>query len=349
MTVLILLTGLAPALVMWSVAPAQRRRARSWWILGLLVAGAAALLPLEPWLSVVILGMLVWWFRVPDDLVGDRAGEELYPVVLAWGAVAGTWFAARAIPEAEAQWILWLWGAVATGHVGLMVHERLWGKDRRAPHGGFAQRFYAGSCLAMLCAALPLGFWPIVLVGLFLSGPSWAGVLALAAGSAVRWPWTMPYLASAVLVAAGMLFVPVRGDSLLNRLPRGDSLDGMRVRITVWRLAVAHWLRSPVTAKLIGLGPGSGPRSSRRWNLRHPRMEALGNLHSEPVQVVYEYGLLGLLGLGLFIGRVGAGFQWGDPWTAGVVAGMVVACVGNSSGIIPLGVTFLILCARVAP
>jgi hypothetical protein len=371
--VLVAGAALVPALVMWSVAPPQRRRARAWWLMGLVLVMAAVLGTLEPWLAVVAVALLVWWVQPSDDFIGQLGGAELLPVIGSWLAIAATWFLVRVIPAADLPWLLLAWGALGYAQVGFMVWQRWrpWVLNR-APFGGFGQRMYAGCFLALLCCLLPLWAWPGLLVGLWLSGPSWLACLALVAGSAVRWPWAMPYmgiaLLGAILAITGERWIKRRrvarglwGYYPLDRLtPRGNTLVTVVTRLRVARLTVRDLLRSP-SAWLIGFGPGTSGRASRRWNLtiqardaRHARgrgrgVEALGNFHSEPIQVVYEFGAVGVLGLGLFAWRVGSGMAWGDPWSAAAVAAMVMACGGNVSGIIPLGVTCLIVWARVAP
>jgi hypothetical protein len=345
--VLVVGAVLVPALVMWSVAPPQRMRARAWWVLGLLAVAGLYVLPSDPWLTVVAAALGIWWVRQPDDFLGRLGHFGMITVVASWTAIAATWYLVRAIPAADVGWILVGWGALAYGQAALMGWE-WWGKqDGRHPHAWIGQRMYAGCWLAMMCCLLPLWVWPGLLVGLFLSGPSWLAVLALGAGSVVRWPWVWPYALSCLLGVLALFVMAKNGQVWgLKWLPRGDTLDTVRVRLRVWRLALKHFALEP-GAWLIGFGPGTAGRATRRWNLRHFGLEALGNMHSEPVQVVYEFGALGAMGLGLFVWQIGLGLTWGDPWSAAAVAGLVIAGGSNLSGIIPLGVTFLVICARV--
>ena len=339
---------LAPALVMWSVAPPQRMRARSWWILGVLAGVGIYVAPTDPWLTVVAVALAVWWVQRSDDFLGQLGDFDMVTIVASWAAIGATWYLVRAIPEDHERWILWGWGVLAYAQAGLMLYERRAMVDKRAPHAWIGQRMYAGCWLAMMLCLLPLWAWPGLLVGLFLSGPSWLACLALAAGSAVRWPFLWPYLSALVLGLVALVWWAPNGQvRWLKRLPRGDSLDSVRIRVRVYRLALRQMALDP-KAFWLGFGPGTAGRASRRWNLRHSGIEALGNMHSEPVQIVFEFGALGALGLGLFVWRIGASMTWGDPWSAAAVAGLVVACGSNLSGVIPLGITFLVICARLS-
>lgn len=347
---LVILAAMVPGLVMWSVAPPQRRRARAWWLIGVTVGAACYVAPLEPWLAVLAAGLLVWWVQESDEFIGQLGDVDLFPVLGSWLAITATWFLVRAIPPEHAVLILVGWGLIGWAEAHVMLWERVFRTDpRRAPHAGWGQRMYAGGVLALLCCVLPLWAWPALLIGLFLSGPSWLGCLALAAGSVVRWPAWWPVVLALVLVVL-LLFLAARNHQvwLLRRLPRGDSVDSIKQRGWVIHLALRHLITNP-SAWALGFGPGTAGRASRRWNLRHHEVEALGNFHCEPLQVVYEFGALGAIGLALFGWRVLSGLHWGDPWSAAAVAGMVLALGGNLSGIIPLGITCLVIWARVAP
>jgi hypothetical protein len=74
---------------------------------------------------------------------------------------------------------------------------------------------------------------------------------------------------------------------------------------------------------------------------------ALGDLHLEPLQVFYEYGILGLTAMALLAWEVGGALRWGDPWTAATLAGAAFACTTFSLRVAPLGALWLAIAAGV--
>ena len=49
-----------------------------------------------------------------------------------------------------------------------------------------------------------------------------------------------------------------------------------------------------------------------------------GHAHQDALQFLLEYGAVGLLAVGVFLGLLTRGMTVGDPWTAALAAGLVV-------------------------
>ena len=189
---------------------------------------------------------------------------------------------------------------------------------------------------------------PALVWGLLVTS-SWGAWLALATGMAVLHPLSAPWSA---LVGAGLalagLSLPCPWSPLwrvLNALPRGASVDSLRQRRRLWRIMASQWR----VAWPWGTGPDSMSRWARRWQVAYRTPLPLGEAHSEPLQLAWEYGVAGALTVVLVAWRVGRGLQWGDPWSAAaVVAG--VLCLGTFPlRVAPLGIVVLVVWARVAP
>ena len=325
--------ALLPMLYVTRVSQASLRRCWEGWLWGLWVVAAATLIPLEPWLAVMGFAGAYWW---------RTRGE--WPI--GWAGIGATWFLARTLPAGAWDALPWAWGAWAMAGAGAMGWQA-WRQDRRKVRGWWGMRSIAAALLALLLPVLPLPCWPVVLGGLWLSGPSILAVAAAFSGAIVRWPGLWPLWATLAALGGALALVVALGPSVKGRrigewTPRGDSLD------SVWhRLALLRW--AVPRATLAGLGPGSLLGWHNRAYIRGQLGEATGTMHNEPVQVVLEYGAPGALALGLFAWRVGSGLQGGDPWSAMVVAGAVVAGGTMALRVAPIGVLWLLACAKIAP
>lgn len=140
--------------------------------------------------------------------------------------------------------------------------------------------------LALLAPLCPWWGWAILAPLLAWTG-SWLAFCAV--GAAMVWlhPWT---LAWALLGALGVALLWALPGRPLEWTPRGDSLDSVVGRWNGLRCALTR-----LTWR--GHGRGSMARDLKRWTSRGVRYLPSDYLLCEPVQVVYEYGLLGLVAL----------------------------------------------------
>jgi O-antigen ligase len=74
-------------------------------------------------------------------------------------------------------------------------------------------------------------------------------------------------------------------------LTMGDPDDlSVKERVYMWRSGTAMWWRHP----LLGVGPGGVKREYRSYAVPEAIKKATGHLHSTPVQILVERGVLGL-------------------------------------------------------
>lgn len=355
--VLALLAGMVPTIVMTEISPPQMRSAMNQWLRWGLVGASAAAWRQAPFLIPIAVYLAARWPKTLITTTTARFPHEQLPSVMAWVGIGATWLAVQAAPPLLFEVAPVAWAAVGTGHALVMLWQRLLKGPGGRIYGGLAQRTMAGAFFAMALAVGPWWTWGGLLLGLWLSGPSWVAALAFAAAACVRWPAAAPWVGAGLAAAVSLVVVErlqknarirrgLWGFSLVERLtPRGDTLDTLRERGKM--LAWAAVTMAEGRLWLWGSGPGTMGRITRQWAGRS-NSEPLGNLHCEPAQVVFEYGLFGLAALVLFSWRVASGLELGDPWSAGVVAGAVVALGSLPCRIAPVGVVWLILCAGVA-
>src|SRR3972149_171552 len=105
---------------------------------------------------------------------------------------------------------------------------------RRAPYGTMGQRTMVAGFLALLVPFAPWWGWPVLGVGLWLTGPSLGAILSLAAGPGAAYPlvWS-----GSLLLAVPAALLMASTTVLGSWMPRGDSLDSVRGRLNVFRLA----------------------------------------------------------------------------------------------------------------
>ena len=113
-----------------------------------------------------------------------------------------------------------------------------------------------------------------------------AGVLTVAA-TVRRGRWLL--LAGLVLLAAGALAAP---PELRHRfLSMADPEEaGVRERLYMWRSGLGMWRERPV----LGVGPGGVKREYPRYALPEAVKKGTSHVHSTPLQILVERGVLGL-------------------------------------------------------
>lgn len=330
MTALIALAAaLAPAMSISMISVQELTKLRAYWLLGVLALGSAALLFYEPWL-----GLMGCWYAIRWRNNGERDNE--HPGLITWLAIGGSWFLLRSLPASAWTVIPWAWLGVAGYHVWKCLviawtkpspyaRRPLWGLWRtKAAQGSPAITAIFFALVSPFC---PWWGWPILLVGLYLTW-SWLAFAGVAAGLMVMHPHMTPYLLTSGLIVGLLWFASWRtGKKLFEWTPRGDSFDSVINRLILWWLIVRFWWRPAAGApqRMLGYGAYSLEKELTRWSHRCWIELPTGEACCDPLQHLYEYGLLGWAAVGLLGGHLLLRGQFGDPWTAAVAAGAVMS------------------------
>ena len=301
----------APALPITQVSPTQLERVRDWVLLSILGIGSLWLWTSAPWLSVMGLWFMAQWRT-----------EVSMPAVLLWVAIGALWFLLREIPSDWWSWIAWGWLAVAGWQIGVVMIRRwrLGGRQK----GTLGTPVITALFLALISPFCPWWGWPVLILGLGLTW-SWLAFLGVGIGMI----WLAPR--SSILVAlasAGVALLwwwnPQVGRwKLLEWNPRGDSLDPWIGRWAVWRIIPAELTRE--RAWVFGLGPGTLDQRLMEWGSRGSPFVPPTEAHCDPLQHLWEYGLVGLVAAGLFIAPIVPRLRFGDPWSAAWLVGLVLS------------------------
>lgn len=342
-----------------SLSPAARLWARDRWLWVLAWVGVVGLWRVEPALGCMSAVRLLRW-----------AGPEDLPGLLTWAGAVGTWILAREVPVAWRELIGGAWVGYGVVTAGLLLayaaalHRRFpsWPLRMMNEYAGtFGQRTLAAAFLALVYPlALLLPPWAALLslgaltLGLWCAW-SWTALLAAGIGLAVAVPWAGPgVLAGAALVVGTVLLAVWRERSgavcstWLDRwTSRGDSRDSLRIR---WRSVVARWrLWRQWPWWLVGRGPGAAQADAIRAEAAWRLPIILGPIHNDLVEWVYDHGLPGLFAACWFGLRVAPGLHVGDPWTAAILAGLVLACGTYALQVPSIGLPWWIALAWRAP
>jgi len=297
--------------------PTSRVLTTNAWLFAVLVAGGIYGLAYAPWLSAIAAWFLLNW----------RGEEHLGPIV-AWCGVAMTWWFAHLIPPPVIVWTLVTWAYV---EAALVCWRKIRGSTR--PHGLFGP-VPTGIVLAM---AIPFVPYPLALAFALVLVHSYVAFVGVAVAASVMLasPWPLVVLA---LCAGAYTYEPVR--IWLDRwTPRGSSPD-WRVRFVVADLAIRH-------ATWRGHGPGTMGFAILGWGARLRRSLTFGEACCEPVQLVFEYGVLGGLAMFIFLGGIVGRLHLGSPWSASFLVGVTASLAYFPLRIAPIGVAFLMVAAHV--
>ena len=271
---------------------------------GLLAAQATAWWWVRGW--VIRSGGLLWPTAAAVMWMGLQAPEESISLGIVLALAVGVFESFLAF----SQWMKWPL-LYMPGHI----------------MGTLGHRTGLGIYLGMM---IPLGFasdygWWLTclyLPGLVLARSS-VGYASAAVGLACVQPHLWP-LGLAGLVA-GMLhrFVKRNGP---GKIKQRLLFDSWRARFKVW--GVCLWKAQRWPFWLVGHGADSFWEDGRTWIYNHKLSEEYKEAHNDYVEFLYEYGLLGVIGLLWYLASIRDGLHLGDPATA-VLAGMAVASVGN--------------------
>lgn len=293
---------------------------------GLLAAQAAAWWWVRGW--VVRSGGLLWPTAAAVMYMGLRAPQEAISVGIVVALAMGV---LQSLIAMNQKW-QWVPALTLQGQV----------------FGTLGHRTGLGIYLGML---VPLAFltdypWWLIAAyapGIYLARSS-VGYGAAAAGLLVAQPAMWPAAALVMCLGTMHRFMKRNGP---GRVKSRLLLDAWRARAQVW--AVALWKTQRWPFWLVGHGADSFWEDGRTWIYNHKLSEEYKEAHNDYVEFLYEYGLLGVVGLGWYLLSLAPGFHLGDPAT-GALAGMAVASVGNFpvrvAPIVGLAALCLIMVAR---
>lgn len=368
-----LLLALVPALAMRWINDPELADARDLWLLAVLGLGAGAVWPTAPWLSCIACWFLIRWRSM-----------DLVPSLVTWMGIGASWYLLRALPGWAWEWLPAAWLIVALWHVAVLAVQY----DRRYVTGVTGARqveaptwllritdgairwrtsrpwglLGSGPTTALyLTLVSPFAPWPVWLVlmaGIYLTG-SYVALSAALIGFAVVHVSVAPLMLAGVALAAlgaGLMLWQEAQDPFKRRwAPYLDrftthrgSLDGLRLRLNVWRVLwlVAH--RSTWRVNVMGRGPSTLEaeleRRSFAWEIALPE----GGSFNEFLWMAWDLGAFGVVAMGLFALQTLKGFQVGDPWSAALVTGAVLACGHFPMRLPQTGLVFLAVGARLS-
>lgn len=179
--------------------------------------------------------------------------------------------------------------------------------DMVQPIGTLGNPKYLGAMLAMAAPLAPLWLLPVFVAGIIMSKSALAAV-AMIAGLMVRYAprdrQRLQDLSGHPVIPYVLWLVPIGalGGLMLLDVPwfRGASLDSLWSRLSTWHLAIASWWWHGPLSWLFGSGFGSFFVDVPKLQVQigvNP-VEVFFQGHSEPIQLLYEGGLVawGLLG-----------------------------------------------------
>lgn len=133
----------------------------------------------------------------------------------------------------------------------------------------------------------------------------------------------------------------------LEYTPRGDSLDSLWQRVTVNRLLLYAWTNPAWWP--FGHGPRSMEKQVMRWASKiGPDKIPLGQVHADGLHFIYEFGLPGIAALMLLAAKVIPRLQCGDPWSACIVAGVILSTASIPFRPVSVALIWLTAAAHVA-
>jgi O-antigen ligase len=113
---------------------------------------------------------------------------------------------------------------------------------------------------------------------------------------------------------------------------------GVRERVYMWRSGLAMWRERPV----LGVGPGGVKREYRRYALPEAFKKGTSHVHSTPLQILVERGVLGLAAWlaiwAAFFSRC-IGLLRRLPGEAGAARGLVVGSLAATAGFLVAGLS----------
>ena len=285
-------------------------------------AASVVMVAIASWPLGILWGLALYHWRDPDD-VPQAEFRPSIAGVLAIGTVVGIVLLTAQLPTVHLGWVR---GAILTGglvQMAILVWQalRLY-RDRHRGYtfhfwrdslrGSMGNRVVTGGFLAFCFALAPGWLVPVFAVGV-LATNSFTALAAATVALAIRYPaWTL-YWAPGLLLAIGCCWYW-----------RGHPRDSMAGRWRIWMLCWQSWREDTWPGRLLGRGHWTFSHRARWWHAQGLVRDIYGHAHQDALQFLLEYGAVGLLTVGAFLGLLTRGMTVGDPWTAALAAGLVV-------------------------
>jgi hypothetical protein len=342
-----------PAISVRFVAMQYFEAARDVWLYALGWIAAAMTFAVSVPLGFMACAVMLRW----------RSWEQL-PAVATWAGIIATWVIVQHLPTDVAAFLPMGWRLVLLLLIGMAIAQRWNGYEVKATTGS---RVLLAGLLALVWPFTQWIEWPFYAVGFWLTS-SWIALAALLVAIAIMHPWLAPGILVAAVVIVLLFAIRSTRVLLIDRTPRGGSLDGLRMRLRTWaamiRLTaqwpwwVTGWGPSPASR----LGGHSLERELEREEVRmvlpphHDRDRSMGGqpqalasspTHCEPLELACTYGLLAVLAMAIFAWQLQSHILLGDAWSASALAGLVLALATIPARAAPVGVLWLIVLAVV--
>lgn len=279
-----------------------------------MVAVVAALLTtwMEPGLGLLFL-LAVYRWRSPETLPAVLifgSASAIYALVRYGGSEVHAAAQATLIVTAMVQ-AVWggyeLWDGMRTFR--LTLHQA-----RDFPRASMGNRIFVGAVCAMAAPLAPLWALPVLLAGIVLTN-TYTCAIAAVIGLGIAHPAWVPWI-----IGGGCLLAP------FVMWWRGHPRDSMEGRLHVWRLCLATLWHAPWSIRLTGYGHGAFLTLGRWWSARKFTGQHYRQAHNDLLQVAVEWGLLGVLGVLLWLGALVPHLAWGDPVSGAFVAMLFATC-----------------------
>jgi hypothetical protein len=338
----VLFAALTPSIFVRYISGRSLDSARDVWLFVLAVLGTVSTL---------------CWVSVPLGLMGAAVllhwkSWRALPAVLTWLAIIATWILIQAVPHELLPVITTGWRIVTASLLCMGCLQRWYGQEVKATLGS---RILLAALLVLVWPFTTPWEWPLYAIGLWLTS-SWIACAALLVAIIVRFPEAGPVTVTVGLLIVALFAIPTTRVALIDRTPRGSSLDGLRMRYRTWAAMIrvtAHW-----PTWLIGWGPTPadrlGPsleaaleREAVCQSVRANYPLATWPTHCEPLQLACQYGVLSVVAMLWFAAQLVGHLARADPWSASALAGVVLSSFTIPTQAAPVGLVWLIVLAVV--
>jgi hypothetical protein len=279
-------------------------------LLGLAYAAVLAMGLLVEVGPAILLGIAVWRWR----------GIETLPAVMVLLGVCGVYAAVKLGPPEMDAVLLTAVILVGTWQALLGISQYLRGKllgwnfhtVNESTHGTLGNRVVLATCCALVAPLAPLWLLPVLLIALLCTA-CYTSLVAVVVGLLVAHPaWALP---------AGIALAPATAWVIYWR---GHPRDSLRGRRQVAELVLANlWIKRPWSVRLFGHGHGAFRRYAQWWTVYSATGQHYRQAHNDLLHLAFEYGLVGVAAVLLWVVSLSRGMALGDPLTGALAAGAV--------------------------
>ena len=286
--------------------------------------GAASVVMLATlvWPLAILWGLALWHWKDVDEV----QQADFHPPVLgvvAIGSIAAVFLLTARVPTTDLVWVRGAILAAGIGQILVLVYQAAClyrecrGKTfhfwRDSLRGSMGNRVVTGGFLAFCFALAPAALLPVFGLGI-LATNSFTALAAALVALAIRYPGLVLYWAPMVAVAGASCWYW-----------RGHPRDSVTGRWRIWTLCWDSWLQDTWQARLLGRGHFIFGKRAKWWHAQGLVQDIYNHAHQDGLQLLLEYGVVGVLAVAAWLALLSRGMAVGDPWTAALAAGLVVA------------------------